>query len=29
MEAIRVKILREGAKLPTYGTAEAAGAAPD
>lgn len=26
MEAIRVKILREGAKLPTYGTAEAAGA---
>lgn len=26
MEAIRVKLLREGAKLPTYGTAEAAGA---
>ncbi len=26
MEAIRVKILREGAKLPTYGSAEAAGA---
>ena len=26
METIRVKILREGAKLPTYGTAEAAGA---
>ena len=26
MEPIRVKILREGAKLPTYGTAEAAGA---
>lgn len=26
MEAVRVKILREGAKLPTYGTAEAAGA---
>ena len=26
MESIRVKILREGAKLPTYGTAEAAGA---
>ena len=26
MDAIRVKILREGAKLPTYGTAEAAGA---
>lgn len=26
MEPIRVKILRAGAKLPTYGTAEAAGA---
>ena len=26
MESIRVKILREGAKLPTYGTASAAGA---
>ena len=26
MEAIRVKILKEGAKLPTYGSAEAAGA---
>ena len=26
MEAIRVKLLREGAKLPTYGSAEAAGA---
>ncbi len=26
MDAIRVKILKEGAKLPTYGTAEAAGA---
>jgi len=26
MNAIRVKILREGAKLPTYGTASAAGA---
>ena len=26
MEAIRVKILRAGAKLPTYGSAEAAGA---
>lgn len=26
MEAVRVKYLREGAKLPTYGTAEAAGA---
>lgn len=26
MDAIRVKILREGAKLPTYGSAEAAGA---
>ena len=26
MEAIRVKIVRQGAKLPTYGTAEAAGA---
>lgn len=26
MEAIRVKIMRQGAKLPTYGTAEAAGA---
>ena len=26
MASIRVKILREGAKLPTYGTAEAAGA---
>ena len=26
MESIRVKILREGAKLPTYGSAEAAGA---
>ena len=26
MESIRVKILRAGAKLPTYGTAEAAGA---
>ena len=26
MDAIRVKLLREGAKLPTYGTAEAAGA---
>ena len=26
MEAIRVKILKEGAKLPAYGTAEAAGA---
>ena len=26
MEAIRVKKLREGAKLPTYGSAEAAGA---
>ena len=26
MESIRVKLLRSGAKLPTYGTAEAAGA---
>ena len=26
METIRVKLLRSGAKLPTYGTAEAAGA---
>ena len=26
MESVRVKILREGAKLPTYGSAEAAGA---
>ena len=26
MEPVRVKILRAGAKLPTYGTAEAAGA---
>ena len=26
MEPIRVKILKQGAKLPTYGTAEAAGA---
>ncbi len=26
MDAIRVKILKKGAKLPTYGTAEAAGA---
>ena len=26
MSAIRVKILRQGAKLPTYGTASAAGA---
>ena len=26
MEAVRVKILRAGAKLPTYGSAEAAGA---
>ena len=26
MEAIRVKILKQGAKLPTYGSAEAAGA---
>ena len=26
MDAIRVKLLKEGAKLPTYGTAEAAGA---
>jgi dUTP pyrophosphatase len=26
MEAIRVKLLREGARLPTYGSAEAAGA---
>ena len=26
MEAIRVKILRPGAALPAYGTAEAAGA---
>lgn len=26
MEAVRVKILRAGAKLPSYGTAEAAGA---
>ena len=26
MEAIRVKILKQGAKLPTYGTMEAAGA---
>lgn len=26
MDAIRVKILREGAKLPAYGSAEAAGA---
>ena len=26
MEAIRVKILKEGGKLPTYGSAEAAGA---
>ena len=26
MESIRVKILRQGAKLPTYGTQEAAGA---
>ena len=26
MNAVRVKILREGAKLPTYGSAEAAGA---
>lgn len=26
MDAIRVKILKQGAKLPTYGSAEAAGA---
>lgn len=26
MEPIRVKVIREGAKLPAYGTAEAAGA---
>ena len=26
MDAIRVKILRQGAKLPTYGSSEAAGA---
>ena len=26
MEPIRVKILREGARLPAYGSAEAAGA---
>ena len=26
MEAIRVKIMRQGARLPSYGTAEAAGA---
>ena len=26
MESIRVKLLREGARLPTYGSAEAAGA---
>lgn len=26
MEAIRVKLLRQGGKLPTYGTTEAAGA---
>lgn len=26
MDAIRVKILKEGAKLPTYGSAQAAGA---
>ena len=26
MEAIRVKIMRQGAKLPTYGTASSAGA---
>lgn len=26
MNVVRVKILREGAKLPTYGTAQAAGA---
>ncbi len=26
MESIRVKILRDGARLPTYGSAEAAGA---
>ena len=26
MESIRVKILKEGARLPSYGTAEAAGA---
>ena len=26
MESIRVKLLKEGAKLPTYGSAEAAGA---
>lgn len=26
MESIRVKVLREGASLPTYGSAEAAGA---
>lgn len=26
MEAIRVKLMKEGAKLPTYGSAEAAGA---
>lgn len=26
MQSIRVKILKKGAKLPTYGTAEAAGA---
>ena len=26
MESIRVKMLRQGAKLPTYGSAEAAGA---
>ena len=26
METVRVKILKEGAKLPSYGTAEAAGA---
>ena len=26
MESVRVKLLRQGAKLPTYGSAEAAGA---
>ena len=26
MESVRVKILKEGAKLPTYGSAQAAGA---
>ena len=27
MESVRVKILREGAKLPSYGSVEAAGTA--